>query len=78
MSAQAIREYLELIWTQYQNASKSVRGRILDELTRNLKLHRKSATRLMCRRYPPRSLQGFKGGRKRRYSERAKVHLERL
>jgi hypothetical protein len=78
VSAQAIREYLELVWKQYQKASKRARGLILSELERNLGVHRKSATRLMGRKYPPRSLQGFKGGRRRRYSERARHHLERL
>jgi hypothetical protein len=69
---------LELLWKQYQKASKRARGIILSELERNLGVHRKSATRLMGRKYPPRSLQGFKGGRRRRYSERARHHLERL
>jgi hypothetical protein len=78
VSAQAIREYLELLWKQYQKSSKRARSIILSELERNLGLHRKSATRLMGRNYPPRSLQGFKGGRRRRYSERARHHLERL
>lgn len=78
VSTQATREYLEMLWTQYQKASKTLRGAILDELERNLGLHRKSATRLMGRKYPPRSLQGFKGGRRKKYSEMAKKHLERL
>lgn len=78
VSTQAIREYLEMLWKQYQKSSKAVRGAILDELVRNLALHRKSATRLMGRKYPPRSLQGFKGGRRQNYSARAKHHLERL
>ena len=78
VSTQTIREYLECLWKQYQKADRKTRGAILDEISRNLGIHRKSATRLMCRRYAPRSLQGFKGGRKRRYSELAKRHLERL
>lgn len=78
VSTQATREYLELLWKQYQKGDRKVRSAILDELSRNLGVHRKSATRLMGRKYPPRSLQGFKGGRKRRYSEVAKRHLERL
>lgn len=78
MSVQAIREYLELLWNQYQNANRATRGRILDELERNLNVHRKSATRLMGRKYAPRSLQGFRGGRKKQYSAKAALHLERL
>lgn len=78
MSAQAVREYLEMLWKRYQKASKAARSTILDELERNLGLHRKSATRLMGRKYAPRSLQGFKGGRRKHYSPLAKEHLERL
>lgn len=78
VSTQAIREYLELLWKQYQKGNRAIRGSILDEITRNLGLHRKAATRLMGRSYPPRSMQGFKGGRRRKYSPKAKLHLERL
>lgn len=78
VTTQAIREYLESVWKQYQSAPRRLKTQILDELTRNLEIHRKSATRLMGRKYPPRSLQGFKGGRRRKYSDRAKWHLERL
>jgi hypothetical protein len=49
VSTQAVREYLELLWTQYQKASKALRSSILDELQRNIGIHRKSATRLMGR-----------------------------
>lgn len=78
VSAQAVREYLEHLWKQYKKATKALRGEILSEICRNLGIHRKSATRLMTRKYVPRSLQGFKGGRPKRYSEKAKMHLERL
>jgi hypothetical protein len=78
VSTQAIREYLEMLWKQYQSADRKLRSHILNEVVRNLEIHRKSATRLMGRKYAPRSLQGFRGGRRRKYSDRAKRHLERL
>lgn len=78
MSTQATREYLELMWNQYKTGDRHLKSRILDEVVRNLGVHRKSATRLMRRSYAPRSLQGYRGGRKRKYSEAAKRHLERL
>ena len=78
VTTQATREYLEHLWKQYQKAGRKLRSQILDEVSRNLEIHRKSATRLMRRKYPPRSMQGFKGGRHKQYSERAKKHLGRL
>jgi hypothetical protein len=78
VSSQAVREYLRLVWHKYQAASRREKSAILDELARNLSIHRKSAIRLMSKKYPPRSLQGFRGGRKKRYSQEAKRHLEEL
>ena len=78
MSSQAAKEYLELLWKQYQSADRRLKSAILDEVCRNLSIHRKSATRLMTRKYQPRSLQGHRGGRKKHYSEECKRHLEKL
>lgn len=78
MTIQAAREYLADVWVRYQEANKREKGLILDELQRNLGLHRKSATRLMNSRHPPRSHHGFRGGRKKKYSEEAKFHLRQL
>jgi len=78
VSSQAVREYLQLVWQKYQAASRLEKSAILDELARNLSIHRKSAIRLMSKKYPPRSFQGFRGGRKKRYSQEAKRHLEEL
>lgn len=78
MTTQATREYLAHLWKQYKTADRRLKSQILDELVRNLGTHLKAATRLMNRRYPPGSLQGFKGGRKPRYSPKAKSHLERI
>jgi hypothetical protein len=75
VTTQAKREYLAHVWAQYKNASKELKTRILDEVSRNLGIHRKSAVRLLRRRYEPRSLQGFRGGRKSSYSKEAKEHL---
>jgi hypothetical protein len=78
VNAQALREYLALIWNTYQACSKTQKGTTLDELVRNLNIHRKAAIRLMNKAHAPRSLQGFKGGRQKQYSEESKLHLERL
>ena len=64
VTAQALREYLAVVWKNYQAASKAGKGLILDELVRNVKIHRKAAIRLMNKKHSPRSQQGFKGGRK--------------
>ncbi|MEZ4744117.1 MAG: hypothetical protein R3B45_16990 [Bdellovibrionota bacterium] len=78
VGSQAKKEYLFLLWKQYKSANRKIKSEILDELERNFKIHRKSATRLMCSSYPPKSLQGKKGGAKKRYSQESKSHLERL
>lgn len=78
VTTQAVREYLAHIWRKYQVASKKQKGVFLDELCRNLDVHRKAAIRLMRSPYKPRSRQGFQGGRKKRYSEESKYHLELL
>lgn len=76
MSTQAIREYLHHLWRLYQAADRKLKSAILTELSRNLGVHRKSAVRLMNQHYPPRSLQGFRGGRPKRYSEESKELLQ--
>jgi len=68
MTIQTIREYVHRLWDQYQVAGRRTRSKILDELERNLEIHRKSANRLMRASSPP-SLGRSKGGRKRRYGE---------
>ena len=78
MSLSALREYLHRLWEQYKSASQGTKSQILDEIVRNLGFHRKSAIRLMNSPYAPKSLQGFRGGRKRQYSEASKRHLTRL
>lgn len=78
MSTQAKREYLKILWERYRKIDRKERAKILDEIVRNLGMHRKSAIRLMLRPYSPRMFQGFKGGRQRKYSGQAKKHLERL
>ena len=58
VSIQAIIEYVALMWIQYQGTSKNFKSRLLDELVRNLKIHRKAAIRLMTSRVPPKQNQG--------------------
>jgi hypothetical protein len=78
VSTQAQREYLKVLWLRYRKVGRRDRTLILDEICRNLGLHRKSAVRLMGRAYSPRIFQGLKGGRRRKYSAKAKEHLTRL
>ena len=76
VSIQAIIEYVALMWIQYQGTSKKFKSRLLDELVRNLKIHRKAAIRLMTSRVPPKQNQGkIKRTVKFRYSDLAKKHL---
>lgn len=78
VTIQAVKEYLALLWAQYQGASKELKGRILDELTRNLGIHRKAAIRALNGRKPPRIDQGRRGGGPRPYSESAKKWIVQL
>ena len=78
VGAQSTKEYLFLLWKQYKTADKKLKSDILSELVRNLGIHRKSAVRLMRCNYPPKSLQGNKGGSRKRYSKESKEHLEIL
>jgi hypothetical protein len=78
LTNQSKREYLAHVWGIYQSASRELKSAILDEVARNLGIHRKSCIRLLNKRYPPRSLQGFVGGRPRQYSKQAKEFLEKL
>ena len=75
VSTQAMREYLEHLWKHYKKADKLLRGEILNELCRNFGVHRISATPLMTCKHVPRILHGFKGGRRKKYSDRAVEHL---
>lgn len=74
MSTQAVKEYLALVWEQYKLANRKMKSVILDEVCRNLKMHRKAAIRALCSQQPPRASQGkgSSGGRRRRYSEASK------
>ena len=79
VSIQAAKEYLALIWHQYQEANKKLKGQLLDEVTRNLKIHRKAAIRLLNSKKAPRSEQGKKGSKKKQhYSEESKFHLAQI
>ena len=51
---------------------------MIDEASRNLKIHRKSATRLLNNKSAPRSRQGKVGGGRKPYSEAAKKVLVML
>jgi len=77
VSIQAVREYVSVLWGQYQVAGRRLRSQILDELERNLGIHRKSANRLMlAKRAPP--LGRGKGNRKRIYCSECIKLLRRV
>ncbi|MBC7530847.1 MAG: hypothetical protein H7318_04650 [Oligoflexus sp.] len=75
MSTQATREYLLCIWKQYKSATKEQKVGLLNELERNLGLHRKAAIRLINRPWVPRSQQARPGTRASKYSAEAKTQL---
>lgn len=78
VTAQSTKEYLALLWSQYKVSSRKLKSQILTEIVRNLKIHRKTAIRLLKSSYEPRSRQGKVCGGKRRYSNEAKEHLTHL
>jgi hypothetical protein len=74
MKGQTRLQYIAFLRQCYQNFSKEDRTRVLDEITRNLQIHRKSAVRL---------LRGTAGARSRRgrrsiYDESVRRHLTHL
>ena len=75
MSTQAQREYLFCIWKQYLNAAKIRKSELINEVQRNLGLHRKAVIRLLNRPWEPRSQQARPGPRSSRYSPQAKKQL---
>ena len=74
----AFREFLLTVWKQYKSATREQKIEILNELERNLGQYRKYCNRLMLAPYPPKSLHGFRGGKRKQYSESVKYQLERL
>jgi len=78
VSLQAIREYLALLWAAYQEASRNQKSKILDEIERNLSVHRGTAKRYMSGKEPPKLMQGKGGGRNTTYGEEARNWLKVL
>src|SRR5687768_15867570 len=75
---QEVPESSDSLSYQIQQSSQELKSRILDEVVRNLGIHRKAAIRMLRRPWPPRSQQGFKGGRKKKYTQQAKEQLALL
>ena len=73
MSTQAVREHLALVWEQFKHSNRKLRTILLDEVCKNLKIHRKAAIRALNKAEAPRSSQG-KGAKtkKRRYTDASK------
>ena len=79
MSIQAVREYIALLWRRYQDLKvREDKSIVLDELCRNLKIHRKSALRLMGSKTAPVKKRGPSVAPKRRYSEQARQLVKDL
>ena len=76
MTTSAIREYVALLWGEYQGAKRQRRGEILDELSRNLTIHRKSATRLMNDKTAPKLARGKGSGGRPVYSAQSRAALK--
>jgi len=73
VSIQAVREYIALLWGRYQElVSREDKGEVLDEICRNLKIHRKAANRLMRAGKAPSLKRGPTKVPSRRYSERSR------
>lgn len=75
MPITAIREYVALLWREYQGAKRRRRAEILDELVRNLTIHRKSATRLMNSGVAPKLQRGKGSGGRQVYGPQTKAAL---
>ena len=65
MTQAGITEYTEAVRVRYRSASKKEKGRILDEFTKVVGCHRKSAVRLL--RGKKGGDRGRKRGRRREY-----------
>lgn len=79
MSIGAVREYITLLWKRYQTLKlREDKALVLDEIERNLGVHRKSATRLMRAKRAPRLRRGTGRGGRQRYSDAARQHLVKL
>jgi hypothetical protein len=77
VSIQAVHEYLALIWAQYQEASKKVKSQLLDEIEKNVGMHRKASIRLMNSKKEPSFARG-KGKSVNAYSDKSKILLKKL
>lgn len=78
VSLDAVRQYIALLWRRYQSLERrEEKSVVLDELCRNLRIHRKSAIRLMTAEAVPR-LRRSSASRSGVYSDWAKEHLARL
>ena len=77
VSTQTVREYLILIWVQYQVASKKLKSELLDEVVKNTDMHRGSVKRIMSRVSEPEFKRG-KGVSVNAYRDEAKRLLKHL
>ena len=78
VSITAVREYVALLWNEYQGAKRKRRSEILSELSHNLKRHRKSAIRLMSAPCVPRLQRGKGSGGREEYSAQSRAALKVL
>lgn len=78
VTIEAIREYLALLWGQYQELKlREEKSLVLDEICRNLRIHRKSALRLMNGEDVPRKKRGPSKTQRKRYSVKTKEEVKK-
>jgi hypothetical protein len=79
VTVDAVRQYIALLWARYQTLKLRVdKAQLLDELCRNLDIHRKSAIRLMNSEDAPKLRRGRSKAAAPHYSPEARRHLEML
>lgn len=79
VSFEAIRQYIAFLWKRYQEKkSREEKAEILDELCRNLNIHRKSAVRLMTKKgSPPQKRRGASKQERKKYSSLCREQVSR-
>ena len=76
MTQRSILEYAQALRSRYFWASRTEKGKMLDEFTKVMGLHRQAAIRLLGRPGQPRT--GQRRGRLRQFLKQINSHLEQL
>jgi hypothetical protein len=79
VTIEAKREYLAIVLSRYLKASsREEKSAIINEISANLRMHRKSAIRLLAHPEPATLQKGCGQGHKKRYSDETRVWLTKL